>query len=141
MATAESRIGTEIRVAAVRNGTTLGALAIDAGMTRQTLSTKLNGHSDFTITELRAVAAALGTTAGTLLARAEQAETDTLTPPAPTDAAALAVSALAVSHTLAAGEAEGPSEADLEGHVEACDACTCAEDALEHARQAAGEVA
>ena len=66
-------IATEIRVEATRRGTTLGALATNAGMTRQTLSTKLNGHTDFTLTDLRAIASALGTTAGTLLTRAEAA--------------------------------------------------------------------
>ena len=132
----------EIKAELGRRDQSRSDLAADLGLSRQGMSNKLNGHSELTITELEKVSKTFGIPARILVARAEQAETDTVTVPvAPADTAALAESALAVAHTLSADEAEGPTEAELEAHVEACDSCTCAEDALDHARQAAEEVA
>ena len=128
----------EIKAELGRRDQSRSDLAADLGLSRQGMSNKLNGHSELTITELEKVSKTFGIPARILVARAEQAETDTVTVPvAPADTAALAGSA---TH-LSADEAEGPTEAELEAHVEACDSCTCAEDALEHARQAAEEVA
>lgn len=132
----------EIKAELGRRDQSRSDLAADLGLSRQGMSNKLNGHSELTITELEKVSKTFGIPARILVARAEQAEAGTIADPAaPADTAALAASALAVAHTLSADEAEGPTEAELEAHVEACDSCTCAEDALEHARQAAEEVA
>ncbi|WP_308651844.1 helix-turn-helix transcriptional regulator [uncultured Actinomyces sp.] len=134
----------EIKAELGRRDQSRSDLAADLGLSRQGMSNKLNGHSELTITELEKVSKTFGIPARILVARAEQAEAGAVADPAaPADTAALAASALAVAvaHTLSADEAEGPTEAELEAHVEACDSCTCAEDALEHARQAAEEVA
>ena len=117
-------IATEIRVEATRRGTTLGALAANAGMTRQTLSTKLNGHTDFTLTDLRAIASALGTTAGTLLTRAEAAR-------CPSSAQPLSAPAGPV--------VGGASVERLLEHEAVCDSCWSLEDAARHTAGAADE--
>lgn len=117
-------IATEIRVEATRRGTTLGALATNAGMTRQTLSTKLNGHTDFTLTDLRAIASALGTTAGTLLTRAEAARCPSSAQPLSAPAGPVVGGALV--------------ERLLE-HEQACDSCWSLEDAARHTAGAADE--
>ena len=128
----------EIKAELGRRDQSRSDLAADLGLSRQGMSNKLNGHSELTITELEKVSKTFGIPARILVARAEQAEAGAVADPAaPADTAALAGSA---TH-LSADEAEGPTEAELEAHVEACDSCTCAEDALEHARQAAEEVA
>lgn len=128
----------EIKAELGRRDQSRSDLAADLGLSRQGMSNKLNGHSELTITELEKVSKTFGIPARILVARAEQAEAGAVADPAaPADTAALAGSA---TH-LSADEVEGPSEAELEAHVEACDSCTCAEDALEHARQAAEEVA
>ena len=128
----------EIKAELGRRDQSRSDLAADLGLSRQGLSNKLNGHSELTITELEKVSKTFGIPARILVARAEQAEAGAVADPAaPADTAALAGSA---TH-LSADEAEGPTEAELEAHVEACDSCTCAEDALEHARQSAEEVA
>lgn len=131
-------VGTEIRAEMARRSITGVALAEATGLKRPYLSQRLNEHADLRVDELRRIGAAIGVAASTILKRVEQAETDAAAALAgPTDAVALAGSA---TH-LSADEAEGPTEAELEAHVEACDSCTCAEDALDHARQAAEEVA
>ena len=128
----------EIKAELGRRDQSRSDLAADLGLSRQGMSNKLNGHSELTITELEKVSKTFGIPARILVARAEQAEAGAVADPAaPADTAALAGSA---TH-LSADEAEGPTEAELEAHVEACDSCTCAEDALDHARQAAEEVA
>jgi len=128
----------EIKAELGRRDQSRSDLAADLGLSRQGMSNKLNGHSELTITELEKVSKTFGIPARILVARAEQAEAGAVADPAaPADTAALAGSA---TH-LSADEAEGPTEAELEAHVEACDSCTCAEDALEHARQSAEEVA
>lgn len=122
-------IATEIRVEATRRGTTLGALAANAGMTRQTLSTKLNGHTDFTLTDLRAIASALGTTAGTLLTRAETARCLSSTQPLSAPAG-----------PVVGGSSAAPSSVErLLEHEQACDSCWSLEDAARHTAGAADE--
>lgn len=67
-------IASEIKALAQERGIPLADLAATAGITRQTLSTKINGHSVFTVPEVVAIAAALGVSASSLLARAEAAD-------------------------------------------------------------------
>lgn len=117
---------------------TIEALAERIGIDRRTLSARLNGHRDFSWKEIGRMADCFGLSASELIRRAEQAAaTATLSSPVVDDGVALAGSALALS----TDEADGPSEAELEAHVDACDGCTCAEDALEHARLAYQEAA
>lgn len=66
-------IAAEVRAEMGRHKITTTELARATGIRRQTLSGRLNEHSSFTIRELIAIAQALGTTAGTLLGRAEEA--------------------------------------------------------------------
>lgn len=120
-------VGTEIRAEMARRSVTGVALAEATGLKRPYLSQRLNEHADLRVGELRKIGAALGIAASTLLKRAEQAE------------AASAVGNPPATHETAL--AGGPSRAELEAHAEACDVCTSAEDALEHAREQAGDVA
>lgn len=74
-------ISTAIRELAAERGMSLGAVAHAAKMRRrQTFSEKLNGHSEFTISELARVSEALGLSPQSLLARAEGAGPDTAAP-------------------------------------------------------------
>ena len=135
-------IGTQIREEAESQGYTVKGFAAALGRNRQVISAKLNGGAPITNLDMEDFSRVLRVPVSELFHRAEQAEAGAVADPAaPADTAALAASALAVAHTLSADEAEGPTEAELEAHVEACDSCTCAEDALDHARQAAEEVA
>lgn len=131
-------IGTQIREEAESQGYTVKGFAAALGRNRQVISAKLNGGAPITNLDMEDFSRVLRVPVSELFHRAEQAEAGAVADPAaPADTAALAGSA---PH-LSADEAEGPTEAELEAHVEACDSCTCAEDALEHARQAAEEVA
>ncbi|EEH65917.1 hypothetical protein HMPREF0058_1215 [Actinomyces urogenitalis DSM 15434] len=131
-------IGTQIREEAESQGYTVKGFAAALGRNRQVISAKLNGGAPITNLDMEDFSRVLRVPVSELFHRAEQAEAGAVADPAaPADTAALAGSA---TH-LSADEAEGPTEAELEAHVEACDSCTCAEDALEHARQAAEEVA
>lgn len=122
-------IASEIRAEVARRGTTLGAVASSADMTRQSLSRKLNGHNDFTLTELRRVAAALGTTLPELITRADAPE-----PPSvvvePEPARAEFQGATTVGR-VGAALADVPVEALLE-HEQACDSCWSLDDAARH---------
>ncbi|MBS6071728.1 MAG: transcriptional regulator [Actinomyces urogenitalis] len=131
-------IGTQIREEAESQGYTVKGFAAALGRNRQVISAKLNGGAPITNLDMEDFSRVLRVPVSELFHRAEQAEAGAVADPAaPADTAALAGSA---TH-LSADEVEGPSEAELEAHVEACDSCTCAEDALEHARQSAEEVA
>ncbi|MDU7429030.1 MAG: helix-turn-helix transcriptional regulator [Actinomyces urogenitalis] len=131
-------IGTQIREEAESQGYTVKGFAAALGRNRQVISAKLNGGAPITNLDMEDFSRVLRVPVSELFHRAEQAEAGAVADPAaPADTAALAGSA---TH-LSADEVEGPTEAELEAHVEACDSCTCAEDALEHARQAAEEVA
>lgn len=80
-------ISTAIRELAAERGMGLGAVADAAKMRRrQTFSEKLNGHSEFTISELVRISEALGLSPQSLLARAESAAGH----PVPTATTALA---------------------------------------------------
>ena len=131
-------IGTQIREEAESQGYTVKGFTAALGRNRQVISAKLNGGAPITNLDMEDFSRVLRVPVSELFHRAEQAEAGAVADPAaPADTAALAGSA---TH-LSADEVEGPTEAELEAHVEACDSCTCAEDALEHARQAAEEVA
>lgn len=128
-------VGAEIRAEMARQSVTGVALARVTGLKRPYLSQRLNEHADLRVNELRQIGAVLGIPASEFIRRAEQAEAR--------DAVALnaeGVPALAdVDDSLAL--ADGPSLGELEAHVDACDACTSAEDALEHARLSEREAA
>lgn len=96
----------EIKTEMERQGLTQRALANVLGLSRQGLSNKMNGHTDFTYTEVSVIAQTLGMAHADLVARAEAAAAS---PTSPTPPAAHSATALA--------------------------------GALEHARQAAEEVA
>ncbi|SPT53772.1 Helix-turn-helix [Actinomyces bovis] len=80
-------IASEIKALAQEQGIPLADLAAAAGIARQTLSTKINGHSVFTVPEVVAIAAALGVSASSLVARAEGASPDAAAAPALADSA------------------------------------------------------
>lgn len=63
---------TELKVEMVRKEYDIGTLAKDAGMSRQTLSKKLNGHVEFTYGEIGQLARALNVPLSELIRRAEQ---------------------------------------------------------------------
>lgn len=65
-------ITTAIREEIAAHGLSLIVVARSIGIGRQTLSRKLNGHVDFSISELTAIANFLGTTVAELIRRADQ---------------------------------------------------------------------
>ncbi|ETJ06959.1 MAG: hypothetical protein Q605_AUC00176G0002 [Actinomyces urogenitalis DORA_12] len=129
----DEAVSSESRGALAKARAQIVNIAGETGISRNSLSRKINGISAFTVGELGAFARSIGLTATELVARAEQAEATSAvgTPPTTHETA------------LAGGDQplEGRSRAELEAHVEACDVCTSAEDALEHAREQVGEVA
>lgn len=72
-------VATEIKAIARELGVSQGLLARQARMSRASLSLKLNGRRDMTLSEVERLAAALGTTLQDLIARAER--TDALAVP------------------------------------------------------------
>ena len=68
--TKSAAIATEIRVLLVRKGQTLGWLAGQIGMSRVTLSKRLNGSKAFAIDELERIAVAFDVPLPSLLERA-----------------------------------------------------------------------
>lgn len=67
-------VATEIKAIARELGVSQGMLARQACMSRASLSLKLNGHRDMTLSEVERLATALGTTPQDLIARAERTE-------------------------------------------------------------------
>ena len=67
-------VATEIKAIARELGVSQGLLARQARMSRASLSLKLNGHRNMTLSELERLAAALGTTPQDLIARAERTD-------------------------------------------------------------------
>lgn len=67
-------VAAEVRAEAARQGVAVTALARRAGMSVKTCSRKLHGHSRITTSDLWRFSDALGISAATLMARAEQAE-------------------------------------------------------------------
>lgn len=63
---------TAIRERVAENGLTQAAAARALGIGRQTFSRKLNGHGDFSVSELTRLAEILGTTVANLMKRADQ---------------------------------------------------------------------
>lgn len=63
---------TAIRERAADHGLTQAAAARALGIGRQTFSRKLNGHGDFSVSELTRLAEILGTTVADLMQRADQ---------------------------------------------------------------------
>ena len=91
----------EIKAELGRRDQSRSDLAADLGLSRQGMSNKLNGHSELTITELEKVSKTFGIPARILVARAEQAETDTVTVPvAPADTAARGIGAGGGAHAV-----------------------------------------
>mgnify|MGYP001732051426 CR=1 FL=1 len=65
-------ITTAIREEIAAHGLSIIVVARGIGIGRQTLSRKLNGHVDFSVSELTAIANFLGTTVAELMRRADQ---------------------------------------------------------------------
>ena len=65
-------LSTAIRQSIAEKGLTQAAAARVIGIGRQAFSRKLNGHSDFSVSELKRLAKLLGTTVVDLMQRAEQ---------------------------------------------------------------------
>lgn len=63
---------TAIRERVAENGLTQASTARALGIGRQTFSRKLNGHGDFSVSELTRLAEILGTTVADLMQRADQ---------------------------------------------------------------------
>lgn len=63
---------TAIRERVAENGLTQATAARALGIGRQTFSRKLNGHGDFSVSELTRLAEILGTTVADLMQRADQ---------------------------------------------------------------------
>lgn len=63
---------TAIRERVAENGLTQATAARALGIGRQTFSRKLNGHVDFSLSELTRLAEILGTTVADLMCRADQ---------------------------------------------------------------------
>ena len=63
---------TAIRERVAENGLTQAATARALGIGRQTFSRKVNGHCDFSVSELTRLAELLGTTVADLMQRADQ---------------------------------------------------------------------
>ena len=63
---------TAIRERIAENGLTQATAARALGIGRQTFSRKLNGHVDFSLSELTRLAEILGTTVADLMCRADQ---------------------------------------------------------------------
>ena len=63
---------TAIRERVADHGLTQAAAARALGIGRQTFSRKLNGHGDFSVSELTRLAEILGTTVAALMQRADQ---------------------------------------------------------------------
>ena len=71
---------TAIRERVAENGLTQAAAARALGIGRQTFSRKLNGHGDFSVSELTRLAEILGTTVADLMCRADQIATADVAP-------------------------------------------------------------
>lgn len=69
--TARQAIAAEVRAEIARQGLTAATVASRSDMTTTTMSRKLAGRVDFTLTELCRVAESLGIKASDLVARAE----------------------------------------------------------------------
>lgn len=67
-------VAAEIKALARELGVPQGLLAEKARMSRASLSLKLNGRRDMTLTEVERLAAVLGTTPKDLIARAERTD-------------------------------------------------------------------
>lgn len=65
-------LSTAIRERTAKEGLTQAAAARALGIGRQTFSRKINGHSDFSVSELARLADFLGTTVFDLMQRADQ---------------------------------------------------------------------
>lgn len=65
-------LSTVIREAAAEKGLTQANIARKLGIGRQTFSRKLNGHNDFSVSEMVRLAEVLGTTVIDLMQRAAQ---------------------------------------------------------------------
>lgn len=63
---------TAIRERVADHGLTQASTARALGISRQTFSRKLNGHADFSVSELTRLAEILGTTVADLMCRADQ---------------------------------------------------------------------
>ena len=126
----------EIKAAIDSRGTTQRALAAAIGLSRQAMSNKMNGHSDFSIREVGKIAEALGTTVGGLVAEAELRA-------ALADSTDSSSSGVTVGGVLPEGQGAstpdeealtdvGTTDEALGAHEAVCDSCWSLEDARRH---------
>lgn len=66
-------LSSEIRAELVRQGSDIESLARSVGVSRQTLSKKLNSHVEFTYGEVQRISQSLGLSLVELVRRAEEA--------------------------------------------------------------------
>lgn len=131
--TLDEAICTEVRSEVARVRASLAEIGEKTGLARMTLSRKINGKSTFSVGELAAVATALGTTAGTILARAERMDAER-------DSSALADEMPVPPTAVVGGSSASPSSVErLLEHEQACDSCWSLEDAARHTAGAADE--
>lgn len=131
--TLDEAICTEVRSEVARVRASLAEIGEKTGLARMTLSRKINGKSTFSVGELAAVATALGTTAGTILARAERMDAER-------DSSALAGETSVPPTAVVGGSSASPSSVErLLEHEAVCDSCWSLEDAARHTAGAADE--
>lgn len=134
-------IAPEIKAELTRRSRTQGSLAAEIGLSRQALTNKMTGRTSFTLREVEAIAAALGTTAIELMSRAVAADqsraVSALAEPAPAvvvepePAPAVEARGIDAVEHVGAALADVPVEALLE-HEAACDSCWSLDDAARH---------
>lgn len=123
------------------------ALAAICGLEQSNVARKVKATREITLTEFAAMATGLGISPVAMLQRAadlvcpSHPETAEASPSGTAEEPSSRLVFVPVALAAVEPDEVGPSEADLEAHVEVCDSCVCAEDALEHARQSAQEVA
>ena len=131
--TLDEAICTEVRSEVARVRASLAEIGEKTGLARMTLSRKINGKSTFSVGELAAVATALGTTAGTILARAERMDAEQ-------DSSTLAGETSVPTTAVVGGSPASPSSVErLLEHEQACDSCWSLEDAARHTAGATDE--
>lgn len=78
-------LSTAIRESIAGHGLTIAVAAKRLGIGRQTFSRKLNGHADFSVSELARLAGILDTTVADLMQRADQIANALAAPDDPSD--------------------------------------------------------
>lgn len=132
-------IAPEIKAELTRRSRTQGSLAAEIGLSRQALTNKMTGRTSFTLREIEAIAAALGTTAIELMSRAVAADqsrgVSALAEPSSAvdvdGSPAMEARGIDAVERVGAALAGVPAE-DLLAHEQACDSCWSLDDAARH---------